>query len=144
MDEYGIEYCHILRDRVQKHRREGNCRYGQWDIPKVVIACASKSAPFDKERGHNCANLRNPHPTLYASYPSVKNEQNPPEYPDEPHYPEGHCAEPHAAHKVLNRMDEYGRPVQIADLEFGHAYCVKYETVKPPCATCKLTFPQLR
>ena len=145
LDEYGKEYCIILQNRVQKHRRESNNRrYGQWDIPKVVVACASRIAPFDKERGHNCENLRNPHPVLHASYPSVKNEYDPPQYPGEPHYPEGHCAEPHAAHRVLNQMDGYGKRVQIADLEFGNAYSVKYETIKPYCATCKLTFPQLR
>lgn len=87
LDEYGKEYYRILQDRVQKHRRESNNRrYGQWDIPKVAAACASRIAPFDKERGHNCENLWNPHPTLHASYPSVKNEQNPPQYPGELHY----------------------------------------------------------
>lgn len=145
LDEYGKEYCLILRERVQKHRRQGNNKqYGQWDIPKVAVACASTVVPYEKERGHNCANLYNPHPKLYTSYPSVKNEQNPPQYPNEPHYPEGHCAEPHAAHRVLNKMDVYNRPIQIADLAFGKAYSVKYLIIKEYCATCKLTFPQLR
>ena len=78
LDEYGKEYCKILQNRVQKHRWKGkNRHYGQWVIPIVAVACASKIAPFVKERGHNCENLMNPHSTLYASYPSVKKRTKP-------------------------------------------------------------------
>lgn len=143
IDRYGQDYCIILRERVIKHRKEGKIRKGQWDIPKVAVACASTVAPYEMERGHDCADLRNPHPILRASYPSVKNDPNAPKYPSEPHFAEGHCAEPHAAHKVLNIMKRYQPNIRIADLQFGNAYVVKYLTVKDYCATCKLTFPQL-
>lgn len=141
---YGLGYCRILRNRVKKHRKEGQIRKGQWDIPKVAVACASKVAPYELERGHNCADLQNPHPVLKASYPSVKNEANPPQYLGESHFAEGHCAEPHAAHRVLNEMTKSLHRVSIADLQFGVAYSVKNLTIKDYCATCKLTYPQLR
>ena len=144
IDNFGKDYCLILRDRVKEHRQHGNIRRGQWDIPRVAAACASNTSPYVMERGHNCADLRNPHQTLKSSYPSVKNEQWAPQYPGEPHYSEGHCAEPHAAHKVLNEMDKCHHPIQIQNLQFGKAYEVKYITEKANCATCKLTFPQLR
>ena len=144
IDNYGRDYGLILRDRVREHRKHGKIRKGQWDIPRVAVACASSVAPYVMDRGHNCADLRKPHQTLRASYPSVKNEQGAPQYPGEPHYSEGHCAEPHAAHKVLNDMDKWHQPIQIRNLQFGKAYDVKHLTVRAYCATCKLTFPQLR
>lgn len=144
INRYGLDYCLILRKRVIKHRKEGQLRKGQWDIPKVAVACASNVAPYEMDRGHNCADLQNPHPTLKASYPSIKREQNAPKYPGEEHFAEGHCAEPHAAQRVLNEMTRLHKPIKIEDLQFGIAYSVKHLTVKSYCATCKLTFPQLR
>lgn len=147
LDNYGKEYCTSLCDRVKRHRTNGDIKSMQtdaWDIPRVAVACSSTLAPYIGERGRNCSDLQNPHPTLEASYPSNRHEKNMPSYPNEPHYHEGHCAEPHAAHRLLNEMDIHGTPIQIADIHFGKAYSVKNSTVKPPCATCKQTFPQLR
>lgn len=115
-----------------------------WDIPRVAVACSSLKAPYHAERNRNCSDLRNPHPTLFASYPSQRNKKNMPSYPYEPHYQEGHCAEPHAAHKLLKVMDKYNRSIGISDISFGKAFSVKDNLEKPYCATCKQTFSQLR
>lgn len=147
LDNYGKDYCDSLYTRVKKHRTHGiitSMQTDAWDIPRVAVACSSKQSPYIGERGRNCSDLIKPHPTLKAYYPSIRHERNMPTYPGEPHYSEGHCAEPHAAHKLLNEMENAGLPIQIADIHFGKAYSVKNSTVKPPCATCKQTFPQLR
>lgn len=147
LDNWGREFSDSLYHRVVKHRRHGDIKSMQtdaWDIPHVAVACSSTVAPFIGERGKNCSDLRSPHPTLFASYPSNRHEPNMPTYPGEPHYSEGHCAEPHVAHQLLNQMDKAGQPIKIADIHFGKAFSVKNDTVKPACATCKQTFLQLR
>lgn len=123
------------------------CRVGKgryWDIPRVVVACASLKSPFILKHAHSCESVKHPHSTLSSSYPSQRNEPGMPKYPREAHFPEGHCAEPHAAHKLLNAMDKARQPIQISDILFGSAISVINGTVKPYCATCKQTFPQLR
>lgn len=59
MDNYGRDYGLILRDRVREHRKHGKTRKGQWDIPRVAVACVSDVALYEMDRGHNCADLRN-------------------------------------------------------------------------------------
>lgn len=147
LDNWGKEFCDSLYRRVVNHRKHGDIgtmKTDAWDIPRVAVACSSTVAPFIGVRGRNCSNLRNPHPTLSASYPSNRREPNMPTYPGEPHYAEGHCAEPHAAQKLLNSMDSAGSGIGIANIHFGKAFSVKNNTLKPACATCKQTFPQLR
>lgn len=146
LDGYALEYATNQCKRVKNYRKHGDIGSQSilWDIPRVSVACASKVAPFHGERDRNCSNLRNPHRTLYNSYPSVKKETNPPSYPNEPHYAEGHCAEPHAAHRLLNTMDLCHKPICIADIQFSTAFKVKDGIPIAYCATCKLTFPQLR
>lgn len=147
LDKYGKDYCASLCARVRRHRAHGDITSMQtdaWDIPRVAVACSSIKAPYIGERGRNCSDLMQPHPTLKANYPSIRHERYMPRYPREQHFQEGHCAEPHAAHKLLNEMEKQGRPIRILDIHFGKAYSVKNGTVKPPCATCKQTFPQLR
>lgn len=147
LDNYGREYCDALCNRVKKHRKHGDIssmKTDAWDIPRVAVACSSDWPPFIGERGRNCSDLQNPHPALRVSYPSNRHELNMPTYPGEPHYHEGHCAEPHAAHKLLNKMDEYHVALPVYEIHFGTAFSVKNSMPVPYCATCKQTFPQLR
>ena len=135
-------YARTIISRVHRCRVSKCGRY--WDIPRVVVACASQKAPFHLKHAYCCCDLHHPHPTLFAAYPSQNNPQSIPQYPGEPHFAEGHCAEPHSAHKLLNAMDREGCPIQIGNIQFSNAYVVKDEIIKPYCATCKQTFPQLR
>jgi len=147
LDSYGKEYCAILRKSIKNHRKKRMpdiTKTDKWDIPRVAVACSSTVSPYYRVRGRNASTLKNPHPTLYATYPSVKKDVNPPAFPGEPHYQEGHCAEPHAAHKLLNRMDRRRIRMNINEIMFGKAYHVCNSVEIAYCATCKLTFPQLR
>lgn len=146
LDIKAKDYCAILRRRVMNYRKQGDIKSTKtdsWDIPRVAVACASKVSPYLCARGRNCSNLIHPHPILLASYPSVKRDPQTPAYPLEPHFAEGHCAEPHAANKLLNKMAKK-RFINISDILFGKAFSVKNSLEKPYCATCKQTFPQLR
>ena len=55
----------------------------------------------------------------------------------------GHCAEPHAAHALLNTMNKNGVILQIKDIQFGVAFDIISYKPKQYCNTCKAVFPQL-
>ena len=142
-------YCASLSKRIRKNRiaddRPNNSKYG-FNIPKVVAACSSNVPPYFVCRGRNNHDLQNPHPVLAAAYPPLRGD-NTPQYriPGvKKHYRVGHCAEPHAAHTLLNNMYEWGCPIVISDIRFSLAYRVKNQSVVPYCGTCRLTFPQLK
>lgn len=144
------EYCAILTKRMRKNRIDDtlpNDGSPGFNIPKVVAACTSDVPPFFVCRARNNETLQNPHPTLLAAYPPLRANGKPvdqtlPGVRD--YYPAGHCAEPHAAHILLNNMQGNGRLIAIGDIRFSLAFKIKNQAVVPYCGTCKLTFPQLR
>ena len=141
------EYCAILVKRVMKNRIDDslpNDGSHGFNIPKVVAACTCDIPPFFVCRGRNNNDLQNPHPTLARAYPPVNGDMKPIiRMRGVRYYRVGHCAEPHAAHILLNNMDAYNHPISISDIRFSLAYKVKNQAVAPYCGTCRLTFPQL-
>ena len=142
-------YCAHLARRMRKNRIDDTLpndgRLG-FNIPKVVAACTSKFPPYFVCSARNNNTLQNPHPTLQAAYPPLRANGRPVNQtlPEVDYYPAGHCAEPHAAHILLNNMDALGHPIAIRDIRFSLAYKVKNQIVVPYCGTCRMTFPQLR
>lgn len=137
LDRIGLAYIGSLINNVRR------CRIGQhgnaWDYPAVAVACSSNKTPFYMRKGHSCESLRNPHPTLFASYPSTKKGTTPKRYTRE-----GHCAEPHAAHKLLNAMTKSNKTILVSDILFGKAFRVIDCSPVAYCSTCRKTFPQLK
>lgn len=143
------QYCSFLFKRLKKNRIDDSMpnrsKYG-FNIPKVVVSCTSDVAPYLICRGRNNKTLQNPHPTLQAAYPPHRYNGQPlnKSIPKVDYYPVGHCAEPHAAHILLNNMDGRGKSIKINNIIFSLAYNVKNQSVVPYCGTCRLTFPQLK
>ena len=83
-----------------------------WDMPIVVAACGSNKSPYRSKTGRNNSTLRNPNPILDTTYYNFgcRVGDKPPRpvrlYPGEDHFEAGHCAEPHAAHALLNEMSK--------------------------------------
>lgn len=142
-------YCSVLAKRIIKNRIDDNrpnrSKYG-FNIPKVVVSCTSDISPYYVCRGRNNKTLQKPHPTLKAAYPQHKSNGLPikQSIPNAEYYPVGHCAEPHAAHVLLNNMDGNGKHIKINTIRFSLAFRVKNQSVVPYCGTCRLTFPQLK
>lgn len=142
------EYCAELAKRTRKNRINdtlpNNGGHG-FNIPKVVVACTSVVPPYFVCRARNNKTLQNPHPTLSAAYPPLAANGKPQtrSIPGVDYYPAGHCAEPHAAHILLNNMNARKNPIAIEDIRFSLAFKVKNQSVEPYCGTCRLTFPQL-
>ena len=147
------EYCANLRERVIKHRR--NClaeeisslKDDRWDIPRVAVSCGSLKSPYLSANGRNSSYVRNMHPTLlqahlqkgiYIGFKPLRT------IPNAEYFVAGQCAEPHAAHHLLNEVTKYGGYISVIDILFSLAYRVKNSTVRPYCQTCKTIFPQLR
>ena len=150
LNNFAKHYCACLFERIRKNRIDDTSpndgRHG-YNIPKEVVACTSKAPPFFVCRARNNKTLQNPHPTLKAAYPPLRANGKPVDQTlpgVRNYYPVGHCAEPHAAHILLNNMEEKRHPIAIADIRFSLAYNVKNQSVVPYCGTCKMTFPQLR
>ena len=143
------QYCSFLFKRLRKSRIDDSKPYSNkygFNIPKVVVSCTSDVAPYFICRGRNNKTLKNPHPTLQAAYPPHRSNGLPVKksIPNVDYYPVGHCAEPHAAHILLNNMAGRGKPIKINNIVFSLAYRVKNQSVVPYCGTCRLTFPQLK
>ena len=140
----------VIRYR-QRHDSEDyykSTKTDSWDPKRVVVACGSLLPPFKAASGRQNSALRNGHPKLKEAY-EIKGLQIGHPVPrqmktktDQPYWEPGHCAEPHAAHKLLNIMDRYN-PIEINDIVFGYAFSVLNGTPIPYCNTCKLVFPQL-
>lgn len=141
------EYCNQQAKRVQKNRKDddlqNNSPFG-YNIPKVVAACTSNISPYFVCRGRNDHSPMSPHPVLRATYPKRGQYGLIQRTKKTRFYPVGHCAEPHAANKLLYDMAHRGKSLKIMDLRFSFAYNVKHSAVVDYCGTCKLTFPQLR
>ena len=142
------EYCTILAKRIRKNRINDNLPNDGspgFNIPKAVAACTCDIPPFIVCRARNNNDLQNPHPTLAAAYPPVNNDMKPIQHIPgvRYYYRVGHCAEPHAAHILLNNMDAWMHPIEISDIRFSLAFRIKNQAVVPYCGTCRLTFPQL-
>lgn len=156
LDEAAKNRCGQYRNKVKKHRV--NCpqnlitstKTDSWDMPIVVVACCSTKKPYVLKTGRNNSTLRNCHPKLTAAYSCYNTRvgKKPPHamrlYPMEPHFEAGHCAEPHAAHALLNTMDKLRVVLSITMIDFSHAINCKNNTVHDYCGTCKLVFPKLR
>lgn len=151
LNERVRHYCDNLFDRMVKHRIAGNdydnSKTNAWDITLVAVSCASNKSPFMVADDHNSTTLKKCHPTLDASLPCKLGEKPSkrlmPKIKGVP-YPAGHCAEPHAAQKLLNKMSNAAKEIEIRDIDFSEALTVKNKLPMDYCRTCKLTFPQLR
>lgn len=156
LDQIAKDRCGKYRNRVKKHRADcleeeiKSTKDDCWDMPLVVAACSSKRSPYEVKTGRNNSTLRNCNIVLKTAYEysGVRIGEKPPHpvrlYSCEDHFEAGHCAEPHAAHALLNVMKQYGIILKIEDIDFSSAYNCKNNTVHEYCGTCKLVFPQLR
>lgn len=150
------EYAVKMIDRVRNHRIAGNDfenkKEDRWDVHILSVACASDVPPYISESGHNCTTLKMCHPTLGAALPCrlgekprlTEDEKNGMVHISGNSYPAGHCAEPHAAQKLLNSVDKAGGGIAIENISFGDALHVDNGQPEKYCRTCQLTFPQLR
>lgn len=140
-------YCNQQAQRVHKKRIDddlhNNSPFG-FNIPKVVAACTSNISPYLVCRGRNDHSPMSPHPVLRDAYPQTSQYRHSPRTKRTKFYPVGHCAEPHAANRLLYEMSYKGKHLSIRDLRFSFAYRVKNSAVVEYCGTCKLTFPQLK
>lgn len=156
LNNIALHEIYQSRKRVFRHRRRHSSdaaylstKIDSWDPPRVVVACGSMKPPYKAECGRQKRALINGHPKLKDAYISkglcigypvpkkIKIKK------DQPYWEPGHCAEPHAAHKLLNSMDKIN-PIDISDILFGYAFRVMNGMPIPYCNTCKLVFPQLR
>ena len=141
------EYCNRQAQRVLKNRKDddlqNNSPFG-YNIPKVVVACTSNISPYFVCRGRNDHSPMSPHPVLRAAYPKRGQYVHILRTKKTKFYPIGHCAEPHAANKLLVDMARRGKHLAIRDLRFSFAFNVKHSAVVDYCGTCQLTFTQLR
>ncbi len=156
LDAVAKNKCGQYRNRVKKYRADcpatliTSTKTDQWDMPLVVVACGSTKAPFCVKTGRNNSTLRECHPVLVAAYRSFNTEigEKPPHserlYPGEDHFDAGHCAEPHAAHALLNEMSDHRVILHISDIVFSSAFRCKNNTTRSYCGTCKLVVLQLR
>ena len=155
--EFAKDSCAKSRERVLKHRSDyytneeyKSTRNDWWDPPRVVVACASMIPPFMREKRCQSSTLRAGHPALQMAYRNVGMKIGTPlskpkkEKLGKPCWEPGHCAEPHAAHALLNTMDKYGVNLHINQIQFGIAFKVMNSIPMPYCNTCKAVFPQLR
>lgn len=146
-------YCATLRNRVINHRRNSpeeefsSTKTDWWDIARVAAVCATPKPPFSSERGRNCSYMRNAHPLLQRAYARKRMTvgQKPMRTWDgKEHFAAGQCAEPHAAHKLLNTIEKGGKRIAVEEILFSLAYKVKNGMVRLYCETCKTVFPQLQ
>lgn len=156
LDEVAKNRCGQYRNRVKNYRVSCpldsllSMKTDSWDLPLVVAACGSHKAPYKVKTGRNNSTLRDCNNVLMNAYfdhgmridekPSHKDRLN----KKDAHYKAGHCAEPHAAHALLNEMQKHGVLLRIADIGFSSAFNCKNNTVHDYCGTCKLVFPQLQ
>ena len=121
-------YCNQQARRVHRMRIDddlhNNSPFG-FNVPKVVAACTSDRFPYLVCRGRNNHSPKNPHPVLKTAYPKSGQYSHLPRTKRTRFYPVGHCAEPHAANKLLYDMSNYGQRLSIMDLRFSYAYRVK-------------------
>lgn len=85
----------------------------------MVVACGSLKCPFKVEKRYNCTTLRNGHNTLESEHLAVEMTigqrltRQIKQKTGKPCCGQGHCAEPHAVHTLLNTMDKLGGALQI-------------------------------
>lgn len=150
------ESCRQMFQRVMNYRNKSHTdkQYSStkedlWDPPRVVVTCASNVPPFLRETKHQSSSLKKCHPTLSSAYLKVGLQVNRPVdrqlriIPGLDYWVPGHCAEPHAANALLNRMTNASMQIKIENIVFGLAFNVSNRTPKPYCGTCRLVFPQL-
>ena len=156
LSQMALQEISRIRARVIRHRQrhysDTDCKSTKtdwWDPPRIVVACGSLISPYKAVRGRQNSTLKNGHPILLDAYVSkglcigrpvhnsLKNKHR------QSYWLPGHCAEPHAVHKLLNIMYRWN-PIGISDIVFGYAFRVINGMPIPYCNTCKLVFPQLR
>lgn len=111
------------------------------------VSCSSKKSPYKAKNTYNCTTLKKCHHTLAASLPCKLGEKPSRRIKTKitgSPFLAGHCAEPHAAQKLLNSMSNAAINMKIKDIDFSDALMVKNNLLKDYCRTCKLTFPQLQ
>lgn len=139
-----LHYRSELLKRVQKKRLTNDKNlWVSYDLPRVVVSCSSKLAPYLLEKGHNCRTLKNCHNTLISALPAEIGTiiQKPiRKFPGMEYYEVGHCAEFHAAHKLLNAYDKIKSLPDISYIAFSLAIKVSSGLKRSYCGTCKETF----
>ena len=155
LDTMAKQRCGEIRATILK-RRVGMTRadFGrddiEVDVKKVVAACSLDFPPYIARIGTNNDTLWDAHPLLQQFYHNVGLQigQTPPRamqlYHVKP-YPAGHCAEPHAVHRLFNSVPfRLLQGVTVNNLLFSTAFDIKNNAPHPYCGTCLHTFPQLR
>ena len=156
LSQMALQEISRIRARVIRHRQRHDSdvdykstKTDLWDPPRIVVACGSLISPYKAAHGRQNSTLKKCHPILEKAYESkglrighpvpdnLKNKNG------KSYWLPGHCAEPHAVHKLLNMMD-WWNPIGISDIVFGKAFRVINGMPIAYCNTCKLVFPQLR
>lgn len=154
---------HSFRAKLHTKRQKETTKIDSWDLPIVVVTCASCKYPNVIGNGRNCSKLRNPASVVADAYSSIKDKygnsmsksiclgtapspslKNYFGYSRQTGNIAGRCAEPHAAHNLAGKLSKKGFVLKLNDIVFSLAINVSTSSVKPYCATCKIVFPQLR
>lgn len=142
----GEEKNRVIKRRANANAVNFNSEDLDMDMPLVMVACSAMCPPFTVRIGRNNETLLNAHPTLKREYQTIglRIGQVPSRSqriaPWLSHKEAGHCAEPHAAHKLLNKVNG----LRIDQMQFSLAYDVKNSQPHGYCGTCQMVFPQLR
>lgn len=142
----GEEKNRVIKRRANADAANFNSEELEMDLPLVMVACSAVRFPFTARIGRNNETLLNAHPTLERAYQTIglRIGQVPSRSqritPRLSHKEAGRCAEPHAAHKLLNKVNG----LRIDQMLFSLAYDVKNSQPHGYCGTCQLVFPQLR
>ena len=150
---------HNYRMRTHTDEEKKSTKTDQWDLPLTVCSCGSLVPPFIAASGRNCSALKEPHSVLLAAYGQIKDASglivgsiqmgHKPNsiireslgLKGEDSFDAGRCAEPHAAHRLMN---ESGAIKDVSAILFSVALDARYPIAKPYCVTCRCVFPQLR
>lgn len=154
---------HRFRSKPHSTAQKSTTKTDSWDLPKVVVSCASINAPEVVANGRNCSHLKAPVAVIANAYGSILDNSGKPlgesihlgqkpsrtltskfGYGGEPSFIAGRCAEPHALQRLANKLSEKGLSIALDEVAFGTALEVDSSRERNYCATCKLAFPQLR
>ena len=157
----GYQANRVRNYRLKKHTEEEkkSTKADHWDLPLTVCSCGSLVTPYMAESGRNCSALKAAHPVLAAAYKNITDKSGSVigsiplgQKPSNPmrsalglkgkdSFEAGRCAEPHAAHKLMNKV---GKITDVSEILFSDALDARYPIPKSYCVTCQCVFPQLR
>ena len=159
-----VKRIHDYRSKPHTAAQKEKTREDCWDLPIVVVSCASSNCQQIVSNGRNSSRLKTPGSVVKCAYSNILGLDGKPsgmsvtlgKAPDQKLKAlfgfsgkhaniAGRCAEPHAANGLENKLAKKKCPApNLSELVFSDALDVATGAVKPYCPTCQMAFPQLR